>query len=344
MLRVDKSRARVILPKKYWHMALVIDDILAQIATRVGGTFLKTKRPLIPGGLNLGINTDDQSWALLPKPESFNLDIREEDTFTNSETVESSGYSNVLLELSHTDDGHTYERLCFPLYLILKGVKGTGRHTVYLHHLRVGGRGLQYVGITGKPWYERYKQHRNLALKGSRFAFHQVLRDGYSHLQHNVIDICSSYENAMKLEEIVSRRTLVPQGLNMIPGGFLGLKTLYRLGLLAKNEKRAFETTDEIIAREIARKGQASIFVRALWADNAKAEEMVCGQKSRFSVGQVRMIRYLDSLGLQVEDIAEAVFDPEQYPLIDEETGALNTPRADLVRNILTGKTYARVR
>jgi hypothetical protein len=44
-----------------------------------------------------------------------------------------------------------------------------------------------------------------------------------------------TYEEAMEIEERMVERTLHPNGLNMIPGGFAGMKFLHKLGYLSRD-------------------------------------------------------------------------------------------------------------
>lgn len=63
------------------------------------------------------------------------------------------------------------------------------------------------------------------------------------HKGHTIRLIDVSYEDVMNWEEsaVDYNKTLAPNGLNMIPGGFKGIKELYKLGILNNPQKASEE-------------------------------------------------------------------------------------------------------
>lgn len=98
----------------------------------------------------------------------------------------------------------------------------------------------RYCGITGRNWLERMGEHFREVRSGSNKTFHRAWREfqGRKDVLFNseLIVLNQSYEAAMAWEEwIVDRHRARGISLNMIAGGFKGLKELHRLGLARKD-------------------------------------------------------------------------------------------------------------
>ena len=138
-----------------------------------------------------------------------------------------------------------------------------------------------------------------------------------------------SYDEAMFVEERLVERTLAPKGLNMIPGGFAGMKYLHRLGLLAK-DRVALEDRDEAIAafiREHPSKGKPAPWVSERWAKDEYYDQVILNRTTTLSRDQVLQIR---KFGLDWNCSPD---------LIASLTGASTRQ----IRDVLSGKYYSRV-
>jgi len=208
-----------------------------------------------------------------------------------------------------------------------------------------------YVGITRRTWLERYRQHCNDMQRGSNLLFHRALRGELCPIgiiEHIVERAGLTEKQAMEIEEKeVEKRSLCSlhlNGLNMIPGGYAGLKcvhnfasrTGYKLGrelsadtlevVLADVQRhslqRHFKTTDiKRVNKEIAR----------LWAEdiNFRIQATTC-QRNRFSFRQIQAARIWDASGWLKEKILENLqkIDPKKIGM-------------EQLERLLKGETYA---
>lgn len=80
--------------------------------------------------------------------------------------------------------------------------------------------GKQYVGITTATLEIRKSEHESRARNGSNYAVHNAIRK-YGDPTWEVLNICSSYEEAKELERkyIKELNTLTPNGYNLTIGG-----------------------------------------------------------------------------------------------------------------------------
>jgi len=95
-----------------------------------------------------------------------------------------------------------------------------------------------YVGITKRTWLQRYRQHCNDTRRGSNLLFHRALRGEFCDIgciEHIVERAGLTERQALEIEEkeveTRSLRSLHPNGLNMIPGGYTGLKCVYNFAV-----------------------------------------------------------------------------------------------------------------
>ena len=144
------------------------------------------------------------------------------------------------------------------------------------------------------------------------------------------MDINLTFEDAMLWEELhVDRVAYGPNGLNMIPGGFKGLKFLHkhritdRIGISLEERDRAISD----YLRQNPRKGIPNPFIAELWKDDDFYLKNIGARTKTLSPNQVRMIRELWAKGRSVAEIAE-------------EVGALNETQ---VKNVIAGRTYQRI-
>jgi hypothetical protein len=122
-----------------------------------------------------------------------------------------------------------------------------------------------------------------------------------------------------------------PRGLNMIPGGHEGIRSLHTLSLgrtvsLTETEDR--EAVLDAYLADHPSLGRPKPGVTEKWNDPAYAEAVICGRDNRLSADQVREIRYLAACGNAVDDIRAKVL-------------AIDNGQ---VSRVLTGRTYMRIR
>jgi hypothetical protein len=140
-----------------------------------------------------------------------------------------------------------------------------------------------------------------------------------------------SFEEIMGWEEwAVDREMAAGTSLNMIPGGFKGMKFLHE-HRLTKSQRITLEERDEAIVRyqgQNPRVGVPNLIVSELWNNAQYAENVICGAEGRLSVEQVRKIRELNELAISVEEITHLVAARNQLQ----------------VERLLKGITYSRIK
>jgi hypothetical protein len=101
-----------------------------------------------------------------------------------------------------------------------------------------------YIGITGRNWLQRLGEHMREMRHGSNKQFHQKWREklGLENVLYTstLMHVNLSKDKAMDWEEgMVDYHETVsgPHGLNMIPGGYKGLRELHKLGIIKTNER-----------------------------------------------------------------------------------------------------------
>ncbi len=242
--------------------------------------------------------------------------------------------------------------ISIPLQFLLKGwgnAEGgyqTYSHSIYenFHEekLHSGGslqekefeRQFFYLGITGRNWLKRMNEHLYEVRSGSNKLFHRYWREHYTadkvSYQSELILVNQEYKEAMSWEEwAVDEQLLQGNCLNMIPGGFKGMKFLHEHRFTRRDEISLGERDRAEIeyARQNPRKGIPNPMISELWLDDDYYERVIGAREKTLSPDQVRQIRYLASISWSADRITE-------------EVGALNEEQ---VRNVLKGKTYRRV-
>lgn len=191
-----------------------------------------------------------------------------------------------------------------------------------------------YVGITSRSWLVRMKEHIRGIESGESKTFYNAWRhfakDDRVDFMSELIVANQSYNDIMAWEEArVAVEMEAGRALNMISGGFKGIRELHKLGCLNKERPTLRERRAAIEAAQRAnpRKGVPNLLLAELWKDDGYAAKIICGADGRLSVEQVRTARDLNRMGLPVEKIAEKI-------------GALNVPQ---VQRLLDGHTYSRI-
>jgi len=191
-----------------------------------------------------------------------------------------------------------------------------------------------YVGITGRNWLLRLGEHIREMHRGSRKRFHAAWRESLGLRDvlfvSSLLDVNLTFEDAMDWEELhVDKFAYGPNGLNMIPGGFKGLRHLHKLGIIARQDI-SLEERERAMAeylRQNPRKGIPNPFMAELWKDDNHYLKVNEANPKRLSAEQVRLIRRLAAEGISVEEIVT-------------EIGALNETQ---VKNVIAGRYYRRV-
>ncbi|HVT35496.1 MAG TPA: hypothetical protein VHE37_07930, partial [Nevskiaceae bacterium] len=144
------------------------------------------------------------------------------------------------------------------------------------------------------------------------------------------ITINHSYDQIMAWEEhAVDQQMEAGTSLNMIPGGFKGMKFLHEHRLTTAPRVSIEERDNAIGAYQALnpRAGVPNLIISELWKDSRYAESVICGVEGRLSIDQVRKIRELFSAGVPLEKIVEL-------------SGARNTLQ---VERVTAQKTYTRI-
>jgi len=166
---------------------------------------------------------------------------------------------------------------------------------------------LSYIGVTRKKWFDRLAQHLNDSKNGSPYLFHDAIRKHSTVRKgHTVILAGIDKHSAMELEEeFVGVSTLYPLGLNMIPGGYTGIRYLGKLGIQTRTPSERDAAIERLCARE-SLNGIANPLCAARWAsDQDYVNRVICGHSGRLTVDQVRTIRLLNYFGMTREQISD---------------------------------------
>jgi hypothetical protein len=247
-----------------------------------------------------------------------------------------------------------------PLQCVVKNWGDASRdHMIYEHHIapmdhsqeQLGERfkAARYIGLTSRNWQTRYREHQRDALTGSELLFHTTLASvfpegGVSQAGMGVFEIVRrglcliseleyvnlTYDEAMQVEEKLVERTLHPAGLNMIPGGFAGLKLLHKLGFLSR-AKATVEERNLAAAKylqQLPRQRNPAPWVSERWEKDEYYEQVVLNRSNTLNREQVHQIRKFGN---------DWKFNPE---IIARLSGASERQ----VRDVLKGRYYSRVK
>ena len=173
--------------------------------------------------------------------------------------------------------------------------------------------------------------------RGSNKAFHQAWREmmGIKEVLHvsTLVNVNYDKDKAMLWEEwaVDSHGTVSsPNILNMIPGGYKGMKELYKLGI-TKREKISLKERDKAIAeylKRYPRRGMPAPWVKEYWQEYENYKKYIDKRTDTLSEDQVRLIRSLHKIG---RTPAEIVL----------EVGARNERQ---VKDVISGRYYSSVK
>jgi hypothetical protein len=286
-----------------FQLARALDDLLVEL-------FKVRRRPRWDASLDF--------WVIVEiKDGSFTLDLREVDESGNRQDCG-------ILFLVAAD-----WVINLPLNDLLKGApRADGTHCLYYHWFD-SEVPAAYTGLSKQRWFDRYAQHLSSARNGSPYLFHRAIREhGHKRAMHKVMMGLLTQEQAYHYEEeMVSRGTLYPLGLNMIPGGLAGIRYLHNLGVkVASAESR--DTALEMLATQTDIAGKPNPLCAARWeTDPDFNARVICGHSGRLTADQVRSIRMLSSFGMSTTEIASRIDDSDAR-----------------VSRVLSGKRYGRVK
>ena len=212
---------------------------------------------------------------------------------------------------------------------------------------------LLYVGITKRTWQERYRQHCRDSGRGSNLRFHRALRGEFCQIgciEHIVERAGLTQRQALEIEEKeVEKRSLhslYPNGLNMIPGGYAGLKCVHEYAKRTGYNMVGELTADnlESVLVEVQRHTlnrhfnsdeleRANAEIARLWAEDIQFRiKATTGQQNRFSFRQIQAARIWHACGWAEEKILEYL-----KRLDSKEIGM------DQLQRLLRGETYASI-
>lgn len=250
------------------------------------------------------------------------------------------------LKVFTTDASGQKHLMAVPLQYVLVGSPlHEARFMGYLHGIaldseRDGSFKEQhfYAGITKRNWLKRMYEHIQEIGSGSNKLFHRAWRQAVGNkkvlLTSQLSVIEYTYKDIMDWEEgVVDNLMSEGRCLNMIAGGFKGLKELHKHGFL-KRKNAPLEQRDKALLvyqkanMEHSRKGIPNLLMSNLWKDDKYAEKVICGPDNRLSAEQVIRIREHAEQGISPEDIVNLV-------------SASNIIQ---VKNVISGKYYSRIR
>lgn len=248
------------------------------------------------------------------------------------------------------ENGITWKTI-IPLQFLLKGWGDANRgHQCYVHTISNNMSQMNsfanmqaretsasddyfYVGITGRNWLQRFREHMGEMGRESRKRFHRAWRESMGlpdvHFISHLVNINLTFQEAMSWEEFCVD-SAGSNRLNMIPGGFKGLKYLHehritdRIDISLGERDRAIA----MYARQNPRKGIPNPFIAELWKNDEYYLKIIEARPKTLSPDQVRKIRVLARKDWSVVKIAE-------------EVGALNERQ---VKNVIAGRTYGRIK
>lgn len=266
------------------------------------------------------------------------------------------------LDLKNLGDTFVVSRrvVSVPLQCVIKGWgEATRGHMIYEHHIapmdhaaaELGDqyKVARYIGLTSRNWQTRYREHQRDALTGSELLFHTTLASvlpvgGISQAGMGVFEIVRrglsltselqyvnlTFDEAMQVEEKLVERTLHPAGLNMIPGGYAGIKFLHTLGFLNR-AKATVEERDFAAAKylhQLPHQRGPAPWISDRWQKDEYYEQVVLNRSNTLNKEQVQQIREFGN----------------EWKFSADIIARLSGASERQVRDVLSGKYYSRVK
>jgi hypothetical protein len=328
-----------------------LEDCLAGINSTPGELSGSIDALIRQNQKTIGLKKGSKRLCFAPFDIAQNTVIRNRDIHTVAITSLDSPYAQYHLSVQF-ENGILW-KVVIPLQFLLKGWgDANDGHQGYIHTIAQSMdkiKSLQdfkarrvhdsdeyfYVGITGRNWLLRFSEHIGEMDRGSRKRFHAVWRESLG--LNNVLfisilrEVNLTFEEAMNWEEKnVDRIASDSQGLNMIPGGFKGLRFLHKLHIIDRTNISLEERNAalERYFRENPRKGIPNPFISELWKDDEFYLKVIEARPKTLSPEQVRKIRRLSKSGMLAANIVD-------------EVEALNVIQ---VKNVIAGRTYNRIK
>lgn len=231
----------------------------------------------------------------------------------------------------------------FPLQMVMKYYphKSNGAYFGYCHAIALMDEKNRakdeyfYVGVTRWNWLTRMAEHFREINSASNKTFHRAWRN---HIGRRDVVLTSqlvvdnhTFDEIMHWEEVeVGRSKEAGTSLNMIPGGFKGMRFLHE-HRLTNSPRVSLKERDRAIKefqKQHPRAGVPNLLIGELWKDPAWAEKAICASSKRLYREQVLGIPALGDQGLSLEEIAEKV----GARTIQQVKGVLNGKHYQIVR------------
>tara|TARA_Y100001956_G_C4129408_1_gene192571 strand:- start:4622 stop:5734 length:1113 start_codon:yes stop_codon:yes gene_type:complete len=308
-----------------------------------------SKHPLfkkIPGKVAQLAKSSKHGCDIIAEDFSITVAHRIDEVVVFTAELETSGDSQRSLEhrspgliiLHEQDNGEPDWRFSLPLTVVMKHFKFKPQlHSGYIHSVHETDKPdylpKVYAGITKRHWLERMREHVREIKSGGNKLFHKTCRQSLGKknvvFASELVTVNRSYNEIMNWEEqAVGYFMESGTSLNMIPGGFKGVRFLHELALLAKKNGVSLQQRDDAISRyEASKQVTVNPLIRALWDDAEYAKKVICGPEGRLSPEQVRQIRTLSFENKSASDIALLV----------------NAKNTEQVRRVIAGATYSRI-
>ena len=300
----------------------------------------------------IGVDPDNSGWKMLNEYPGNTLvvNIGQRDTYNSYDTNKRIYSYKIPLE--------------YVMGFKMKDILNKNSYQLYMHticpqnkhynekYLRENA--FLYIGITGRSWQIRYKEHNNNMRKGSQLLFHQALRGEINKEKINIgiiehcVEKAGLTENeALDLEEKeVDHRSWYLKhklGLNRIPGGKAGLKYIKNFvnhnKIKRKKNVTAENKEDMLVDLQLENMHKLSKSLgleyrkekmHELWKNIEKRIELMTKQYNRFSYNQINTARTLHFSGYSIEKIFEVVKDIDNSKVIT----------IDRLEKLLKGETY----
>jgi hypothetical protein len=192
-----------------------------------------------------------------------------------------------------------------------------------------------YCGITKRGWLTRMTEHFRDIRGNSSKTFHKLWREylGDSNvlLNSELVALNHSYEGAMGWEEwVVEKYMAKSKSLNMIPGGFAGLRAFYsqnKLSYPVRGNSAVLGQSSFLYFSNESRHGVKNPMIEKLWQDDKYYAKVIGNRENTFSLNEVLMIRQMADKGHDVKHIGKHF--------------GINAVKR--IANLLSGKTYKRM-
>jgi hypothetical protein len=278
--------------------------------------------------------------------ETQKTDIQFKAYFDNPGFERPAEQHRVVLHIFVTEMDGLKRNISLPLQALMVGWGDvTEGSQGYSHSIALlkDGRALEqwyYIGITTRNWLQRMEEHFHEVRSGSNKRFHAAWRSYTGNAQvilcSELIVLNHTYEGIMDWEEEqVDLHITAGNSLNMIPGGFKGLRFLHEHRLTHRLDI-TFEKRDSAIVQyakaEYKRRGRSgagipNLLLSKLWLDDEFYLKVLAGRSDVLTPAQVVAIRQLAAAGKTEAHIADLV----------------EARNIEQVKRVLTGKTYRRI-